>query len=66
MAESAIEAGLATAATDPKKVKIDNREAESHSISELIEADKYLAQKAAGRLKTAIKWQTISPPGCVR
>ena len=38
---------LATAATGPKKASGDQGSFESHSISEQIEAEKFLAAKAA-------------------
>lgn len=67
MAASAIETALPTAATDPKRIEIDGRKAESHPLPDLIAADEYLTKKSAGRLKSGgVLWQQISPPGCVR
>jgi hypothetical protein len=48
MAEKqSLDKNLESAAVNPKKVDIDGQVIESHSLSELIELDKYLSAKKA-------------------
>jgi len=52
------------AAGNPKKVQSDAGSAESHSIPDLIAADRYLAEKtAASRSTLPIRMLKIKPDG---
>lgn len=61
---SEAETAITDALTAPKKMKVDGREAEAHSLPDLIEADKYLrGQTAIKQSSRGILWQKIEPPG---
>lgn len=52
------------AAGEPKRVTIDGQTAEGHPIKDLIEADRYLAQRtAAGRTGLPFRLARFRPPG---
>ena len=53
-------------ASNPKSAKGDSISVEQHSLSEQIEADRYLAsKKAAGGKGLGIRISKIVPPGAV-
>ncbi len=55
---------VAESAKNPKKAASDNTMFESHSLSEKIEADKYLkSQCATGSGKKGFKLTRLIPPG---
>ena len=61
-----LSAEIEQAAQDPKKAKIGGEEVEAHSLADLIEADKYLASKAAGSSPMrGLNLRKISHPGGV-
>lgn len=50
----------------PKRTSVDDQMVEEHSIKDLIEADRYLAEKtAATRSSLPIRFQRLNPPGAV-
>jgi len=52
------------AAADPQSVTVDGQTVSSRPLSELIEADRYLASKAAARArKSGFRISKIIPPG---
>jgi len=58
------DAALAAAATAPKRVVSDNTSAEAHSLSDLIEMDKYQINKAArGNPAGMLTNVKLVPPG---
>ena len=51
-------------AEGPKRAKGDSGEMEQHSLSEQIEADRYLASKRAARgKKVGLRFAKLVPPG---
>ncbi len=51
-------------AKGPKRAKGDSGEMEQHSLTEQIEADRYLASKRAARSKKAgLRFAKLVPPG---
>ncbi len=51
-------------ATNPKKVRTDAGEVESHDIKDLIEFDKYSSAKTAAAQKNrGLRFNKIIPPG---
>ncbi len=57
---------IATAAARPARVKVQDIEVESRGLSDLVEADKHLARKAAARSPTAgLRFTKIVHPGTV-
>lgn len=53
---------LEQAAQQPKRVRTDAGEAESHSLPDLIEADRYLAAKAAAKTRSrGLRFSQIVP-----
>ena len=51
-------------ATGPKSAEIDGQKVEQHSLSEVIEADKYLAAKSALKKKSrGLKFSKLQPSG---
>ena len=64
MSDDTVEEAIEENATGPRKASGDAGSVEQHSLSEQIEADKYLAAKKAARLKgLGIKLAKISPGG---
>jgi hypothetical protein len=54
------------AAAAPKKVQTDSTSVEAHSIADLIEADRYLASKAAAQSSgRGLLLSQFKPPGTV-
>lgn len=52
------------AATNPKKVRTDAGEVESHNIKDLVELDKYTSAKTATAQKNrGLRFNKIIPPG---
>jgi hypothetical protein len=57
---------LAEAAVGPKRVRTDAGEVEAHDLDQMIEADKYLAAKAATASKSrGLRFNKIIPPGTI-
>lgn len=59
---------LKQAAVQPKRVRTDAGEVEAHDLREQIEADKYLASKAAassGNVHRGLRFNRIIPPGTI-
>lgn len=59
---------IRTTAAGPKRVRTDAGEVESQSIAEQIEADKYLAAKAAANATNkhrGLRFNKIIPPGTI-
>jgi hypothetical protein len=59
---------LAAAAAGPRRVSVDGREVESHSLKDVIEADRYLRARcatAAGRGARGLRFTKLVPPGAV-
>lgn len=59
---------LKTAAQQPKRVRTDAGEVEAHSLTDQIEADKYLAAKAAASSSNAhrgLRFNKVIPPGTI-
>lgn len=59
---------IADAAVNPKRVRTDAGEAESHNLKEMIEADKYLSGRSAvtqseTRRHRGLRFNAIIPPG---
>lgn len=54
---------IATAATTPKSVQNGDQKVESRPLSELIEADKYLAGKSAVAAAPRVVFNKLVPPG---
>ncbi len=66
MSDSELDKMIEENAGGPKKASGDAGSVEQHSLSEQIEADKYLAAKKAARQKgLGIKLAKISPGGTV-
>jgi hypothetical protein len=59
---------LAEAAVGPKRVRTDAGEVEAHDLVDIIEADKYLAAKAAAagtNKHRGLRFNKIIPPGTI-
>lgn len=57
---------LKAAAQQPKRVRTDAGEVEAHDLDQQIEADKYLAAKAAaGSAHRGLRFSRIIPPGTI-
>jgi hypothetical protein len=57
---------ISEVASGPAKVSGDAGSVEQQNLKDLIEADKYIAQKAAGRGRgLGIKLRQLVPPGAV-
>jgi len=59
---------LAEAAVGPKRVRTDAGEVEAHDLVDIIEADKYLAAKAAAagtNKHRGLRFNRIIPPGTI-
>ena len=60
---------LADAAVGPKRVRTDAGEVEAHDLDQIIEADKYLASKAAvsgsGNTRRGLRFNKLIPPGTI-
>ena len=57
---------LRDAASQPAKASVDGQSVEQHPLKDQIEADRYLASKAAARKPgLGIKFAKIVPPGAV-
>lgn len=55
---------LEEAAKNPRRVRTDAGEVESHDLDKIIEADKYLtAKKAAATKSRGLRFNQILPPG---
>jgi hypothetical protein len=55
---------IAETASGPKRVRTDAGEVESQDVAAMIEADKYLAAKAALKSKTrGLRFNKLLPPG---
>ena len=57
-----------TVAQGPKRVRTDAGEVESQSLADMIEADKYLAARAAtaaGNTHRGLRFNKLIPPGSV-
>ena len=56
------------AAQNPQRVRTDAGEVEAHSLAEMIEADKYLASRAAtaaSNTHRGLRFNVLKPPGTV-
>lgn len=58
-----LSADITTAATSPKSVQNGDQKVESRPLSELIEADKYLAGKTAVASSPRVIFNRLVPPG---
>ena len=59
---------LKSAAQQPKRVRTDAGEVEAHSLRDQIEADKYLAAKAAAastNTHRGLRFNKLIPPGTI-
>lgn len=56
---------IAAEAALPKVSESGDQKAEGRSLTELIEADKYLARKAARSPKAGVRLVRVIPPGTV-
>lgn len=60
---------LAEAAVGPKRVRTDAGEVEAHDLDQIIEADKYLASKAAvngtNNTRRGLRFNKLIPPGTI-
>jgi hypothetical protein len=57
---------LKAAAQQPKRVRTDAGEVEAHDLAQQIEADKYLASKAATwNTHRGLRFNRIIPPGTI-
>ena len=59
---------LAEAAVGPKRVRTDAGEVEAHDLDQIIQADKYLAAKAAAaptNKHRGLRFNRIIPPGTI-
>jgi len=55
---------IAETASGPKRVRTDAGEVESQDVNAMIDADKYLAAKAALKSKTrGLRFNKLLPPG---
>jgi hypothetical protein len=64
MSEESREEAIEANAEGPKRVKGDQGEVEQHSIRDQIEADRYLASKAATTgARRGLKFNRLIPPG---
>lgn len=55
---------IEAAAKQPKRASADGTTAEAHSLQDQIEADRYLASKAAAKsAKRGLNLTKLSPPG---
>ena len=50
-------------ATGPAEASVDGQSVKQHALRDQIEADRYLASKAAARKGLGIKRTRVSPPG---
>ena len=50
-------------AAGPAEVSVDGQRVRQHGVKEQIEADRYLASKAASRKKLGIRLTKVIPPG---
>lgn len=66
MATEDLSATIAAAAAKPQRVKAGDVEVQGHSLADLVEADKHLSRKAAGRSRTGgLRFTKIVNPGTV-
>jgi hypothetical protein len=59
---------LKSAAQQPRRVRTDAGEVEAHDLRQQIEADKYLAAKAAassGNVHRGLRFNKLIPPGTI-
>ena len=57
---------LAEAAVGPKRVRTDAGEVEAHDLDQIIEADKYIASKAAASTPNrGLRFNKLIPPGTI-
>ena len=50
-------------AEGPAEVSVDGQRVRQHGVKDQIEADRYLASKAASRRKLGIRLTKVIPPG---
>jgi len=50
-------------AAGPAEVSVDGQRVRQHGVKDQIEADRYLASKAASRKKLGIRLTKVIPPG---
>jgi hypothetical protein len=61
-----LEAAITSSATGPAKASSDAGSVEQHKLTDLIEADRYLAGKAAAKTASkGLRWSKLVPPGAV-
>lgn len=65
-----IAAKIEEAAAGPQRMRTDAGEAQSHPLTDLIEADKYLASRdavsaSANRTHRGLRFNVLKPPGSV-
>lgn len=64
MSTEPIRDAIADLATSPESISVDGQTVNERSISELIEADKYLKEAAAAKRPTlGIRFAKLNPPG---
>lgn len=59
---------IAETASGPKRVRTDAGEVESQNVADMIEADKYLAAKAAStgtNKRRGLRFNKLIPPGTI-
>ena len=63
-----LRAKIAETASGPKRVRTDAGEVEAQDVASMIEADKYLAAKAAstsGNTRRGLRFNKLTPPGTI-
>jgi len=65
MPDTTIQDAIHENAAGPKKAAGDSGSVEQHSLTEQIEADRYLASKEAAKKGLGIRMTKVVPPGAV-
>lgn len=60
-----LEQAIRDNAAGPKKAEGDSGSVEQHSLTDQIEADRYLASKEAAKTGLGIRMTKVVPPGAV-
>ncbi len=56
---------LEAATAKPKKVVVDGQSVEQHSLTDLIEADRYLKSRSAAATGLGVRYVKFVPPGAI-
>jgi len=65
MPDTTIQDAIRDNAAGPKKAEGDSGSVEQHSLTEQIEADRYLASKDAAKKGLGVRMTKVVPPGAV-